>query len=138
LSRPTRKGGAPGRRGWTTVLGVRVRGPGRTGHGSREIANALTRTAGGGRVLGQDEGPKAGRGLIHHGTLVILEPYQFLHEKKEFHKEKLLSLLQNEGEGHDGEASVAAELAPSPCPPQPATTNGAGGEIAEKNGRNNL
>ncbi len=79
--------------------------------GSREIANASTRTAGGGRVLGQGEGAKAGRRWIHQGTLVIVEPYQFLHAKKEFHEEKLLPLLQDEGEGHDGEASVAVDLA---------------------------
>jgi hypothetical protein len=49
-SKLTWKGGAPGRRGWTTALGVR--GWGWTGQGSREIANALTRTAGGDHVLG--------------------------------------------------------------------------------------
>jgi hypothetical protein len=58
--------------------------------------------AGGGRVLGRGEGPKAGRGSIHHGTLVNIEPYQFPCENKKFYKEKLLPLLQDEGKGHNG------------------------------------
>ncbi len=68
-SRPTWKGGAPGGRGWTTALGVR--GWDWTVQGSREITNALTRTDGGGRVLGRGEGSKAGGGRIHHGTMVF-------------------------------------------------------------------